>query len=156
MIRSMSDEQIEAAEVARHGVGFDKHPHASTKSMARFATLADVPKDETVEYLPRPECIPSPICPDCNGVGLVSWMEYDGGEETFLCRLCSGEGCIKRTEANPILSAFRDEWDRTSAEISSLVSDLGTEDIEGLATPEHVADARRVLTRLRNVTEAGK
>lgn len=151
MIRSMSDEQIEAAEIARHGVGFDKQPwdnHAGNRSGIGPAI--------GWWFAPRPECIPSPDpqpwihvhnCPadqrrtDMPGVFDVysprPWGSFIPDPE------------FVRSDVNPILSAFRDEIEPMEARLDRWILVYLLKDKSAKAT-----DVRRVLTRLRNVTEA--
>jgi hypothetical protein len=162
MIRSMSNAQIEAAEVARHGVRFDKEPWVIRGTRVRTA-IEHFDGKET-DYLPRPECIPSPDpLPwqnDFDNTRLPRYPESSDINWFFVPRpwgTFTPDPEFVRSEVNPILSQFRDRRKKYPSEsiLNAGAIRLAIGHITN-ATPEQVESARKVLSRLRDVMEASK
>lgn len=160
MIRSMSDAQIEAAEVARHGVGFDKEPWWSRQTGNRYAN--DVPGLQLI-FAPRPECIPSP--------DPFSWKYRSGdarGSMQFggMMRLLprawgtfTPDPEFVRSEVNPILAEFRRSAPWNIAEAARIEVDWLRKPghpVPANATQAQIDEAVKVLSRLRDVMGAVK
>jgi hypothetical protein len=180
MIRSLSNAQIEVAEVARHGVGFDK------ESMDTPLGSMSIGQAERIGlravFNPRPECVPSPDplpfvhdhsetgASPCfiNGKRHATEHPYDRYSPRPWGSFTPDPEFV-RSPVNPILAAFRTERDgpwmsaeNRIGEIDNYLYDLTfpkADDSPSVifnATPEQVVDARKVLTKLRDVMEAGQ
>lgn len=148
--RSMTDEQLAAR--------WDKHPWIDSRN-TRWAN----PKPDCL-FAPRPECIPSrdrwPYETNLGTHGDLATAQRLGIEVRFNPR-----PEFARPPVNPILSAFRDEQRMYSVMgdedgqlhdyIFLLDGGWDVADIGGLpsATPVQVEFARKVLTRLANITK---
>lgn len=159
MINSMTDAQ------RQERYGWDKKPYiwpdgsrSDRQPLNRMARM-------TVEYSPRPSCIPSPdplplIGFNAKGdVMRAPTGSKRGGSSKPLDFKPQVWGSFTpdpefvRTETNPILSAFRDEY-RVNGDVPSHTIALWLGTTYPQYTPEQVDAARLVLTRLRNVMEA--
>lgn len=160
MIRSMSDEQMQTK------YGYDKEQRM----------IDSWPNSGPPAFPPaRPECIPSPDpLPWTWGnvetpVGYVRQSWSDHWHRGFKPRpwgTFTPDPEFVRPEVNPILSAFREDnsdlemWDlafRQFAIFGGYTTWLAPDHAFysfTVATEQQVESARRVLTRLRNVTEA--
>lgn len=160
MTRSMSDEQMQTR------YGYDKEPMIGD-GLRR--TLHKCHENPPCVLAPRPECIPSPdpaswissvVIIRLSGV-LGRHVHYFAGDQ-FKPRPWGSftpDPEFVRSEVNPILSWFRELWTPRFIGPLTMLGWISGDNWRWSHpewTSEQVESARRVLTRLRNVTEAGK
>lgn len=138
--------------------GWDKEPWVSSDGLHRF-TERWIGSES---FAPRPECIPSPE---------PYWQWPDGARyvspllESHFYRprpwgSFTPDPEFVRSEVNPILSGFRDKrhgpWMSVESRRQEILDwlEVGAQD-RWVGRTEQVESARRVLTKLRDVMEAG-